>query len=62
MRRMGTTAAEIETYETLWRKWDRTKLAELGVNADFIKKLNDRQARDLVRGLLYLFEKHKSKL
>ncbi|AIF82319.1 hypothetical protein NTE_00237 [Candidatus Nitrososphaera evergladensis SR1] len=66
MRRTGTAptmaAAEIETYETLWKNWDRIKLAELGVNTDFIRKLDDGQARDLVRGLLYLFEKHKSQL
>lgn len=62
METTATTAAKIETDGTLWKNWDRAKLAELGVNADFIRKLNDRQARDLVRGLLYLFEKHKSKL
>jgi hypothetical protein len=40
--------------------WDVEKLKELGVSTDFISTLNHEQAKDLVKGLLYLGERSLS--
>jgi hypothetical protein len=41
--------------------WDITKLLSLGVDEKFLKetKITPVQARDLVKGLLYLRERYK---
>jgi hypothetical protein len=41
--------------------WDITKLLSLGVDEKFLKetKITPAQARDLVKGLLYLRERYK---
>ena len=40
--------------------WDFEKLLELGVRPDFVSQLNPDQARDVVKGLLYLAERSLS--
>jgi hypothetical protein len=40
--------------------WDLEKLREFGVPNEFISTLSSRQARDLVKGLLYLSERSLS--
>ena len=37
--------------------YDKHKLIELGVNPEFLKFMNDVQAKELVKGLLYLIAK-----
>jgi hypothetical protein len=37
--------------------YDRRKLTELGVNTEFLKFMNDEQARELLKSLLYLIVK-----
>lgn len=43
--------------------WDIAKLLELGCNEEWLTKSNitPKQARDLVKGILYLREKHMKK-
>ena len=43
--------------------WDLVKLLELGVNAEWLAKINiaSNQARELVKGLLYLKERFGQK-
>lgn len=40
--------------------WDIEKLLQLGVRPDFVSQLNPDQARDVVKGLLYLAERSLS--
>ena len=40
--------------------WDFDKLLQLGVRPDFVSLLNPDQARDVVKGLLYLAERSLS--
>lgn len=37
--------------------YDRHKLAELGVNPEFLKFMNDEQAKELLKSMLYLIIK-----
>lgn len=39
--------------------WDLTKLLEMGINEEWARQLTPGQARDLVKGLLYLRERYK---
>ncbi|MGI0019520.1 MAG: hypothetical protein ACREAY_03515 [Nitrososphaera sp.] len=39
--------------------WDITKLLEMGINEELARQLTPAQARDLVKGLLYLREKYR---
>jgi hypothetical protein len=39
--------------------WDLTKLLEMGINEEWTRQLTPGQARDLVKGLLYLRERYK---
>lgn len=39
--------------------WDITKLLEMGVDAEWAGRLTPAQARDMVKGLLYLRERYR---
>lgn len=39
--------------------WDIAKLLELGVSADFVCRLSTQEARELLKGLLYIVERQK---
>jgi hypothetical protein len=45
-------------YELKSIHWDTVKLLELGVSEDFIRQLNSHEARELLKGLLYLLERY----
>lgn len=40
-------------------KYDRYKLAQLGVASEFLKFMNDEQAKELLKSLLYLIIKRQ---
>lgn len=50
-------------YQLQQMHWDIAKLLELGVNAEWLMQSNvtPNQARDLVKGLLYLKERYTAK-
>lgn len=39
--------------------WEIARLLEMGVEQEFVEKLNVEETRDLLKGLLYLREKWK---
>lgn len=54
---MQAQRAKIKNLES---NWDIQKLLELGVSPGFVSKLTADEARDFVKGLLYLSERSLS--
>lgn len=50
---------EIKVPELKALHWDFAVLLELGLSADFVSQLSAMQARDLVKGILYIKEIQK---
>lgn len=48
------------TFRSSKTSWDIEKLLELGVQPEFVSMLTPSDARDLVKGLLYLSERSLS--
>lgn len=55
---MIDSTESIVGYELKSIHWDIVKLLELGVSEDFIRQLNSHEARELLKGLLYLLERY----
>jgi hypothetical protein len=51
--------ATIRTSKASAEDWDRAKLIEMGVKREFVLELDDKQTHDLVKGLLYVWERDK---
>lgn len=51
--------ATMRTSKASAEDWDRAKLIEMGVKREFVLELDDKQAHDLVKGLLYVWERDK---
>lgn len=51
---------EIKVPELKALHWDFAKLLELGLSADFVSQISAMQARDLVKGILYIKEIQKN--
>ena len=51
---------EIKVPELKALHWDFAKLLELGLSADFVSQLSTTQARNLVKGILYIQEIQKA--
>lgn len=52
--------SSVETFTSIAKpdsSYDKYKLIELGVNPEFLKFMDDLQAKELVKGLLYLIVK-----
>jgi hypothetical protein len=56
MRKFGTAETTIES------NWDRLKLVQMGVDENFVNTLNEDEARDICKGLLYAHERYNDVL
>ena len=57
----GLRTKHVRDYEILQMHWDIEKLLSMGVDEKFLQQsdITPAQARDLVKGLLYLQERYK---
>jgi hypothetical protein len=49
----------VNNVEIVQLHWDITKLLEMGINEEWAGQLTPAEARDLVKGLLYLRERYR---